>query len=105
MQLSGGQTAVLMIVLQLLALLLLAGHTASLPSCENAIPPGEGFGGSVTITADCIWRPQLHFINTLTGEQRPDYAGALTTPTIYYEPAAVSSQAGEGITFNVVLPC
>lgn len=78
----------------LLLFLLAGGQAATLPSCENALPPGEGFGGSVTITTDCIWRPQLHFISTLTGQQRPDYPGALTTPTIFYEPAPVSSQAG-----------
>jgi hypothetical protein len=78
----------------LLLLLLAGGQAATLPSCENALPPGEGFGGSVTITADCIWRPQLHFISTLRGQQRPDYPGALTTPTIFYESAPVSSQAG-----------
>lgn len=81
-------------VLLLLLLLVGDGHAATLPSCENALPPGEGFGGSVTITADCIWRPQLHFISTLTGQQRPDHPGALTSPTIFYEPAPVRSQAG-----------
>lgn len=101
--LLAGQLVVQLKMLALLLPLLLvvaeaapasASASGTLPSCENALPPGEGFGGSVVITSDCIWRPQLHFINTLTGEQRPDYAGALEAPTIFYEPAAVTSQSG-----------
>lgn len=90
-----GQVLEKQLMVLLLLLLLAGGQAAPLPSCENALPPGEGFGGSVTITSDCTWRPQLHFISTLTGQQRPDYPGALTTPTIFFESAAVNSQAGK----------
>jgi len=86
-----------MLLAVVLALLLVAGQSAtnaSLLPCENALPPGEGFGGTVTITSDCLWRPQLHFISSLTGEQR-DYPGPLEAPIIYYEPALVApSQSG-----------
>lgn len=81
-------------VILLLALPFVVGQSAPLPSCENALPPGEGFGGAVTITTDCIWRPQLHFISSLQGQQR-DYPGPLEAPVIYYEAAAASnSQSG-----------
>lgn len=112
--LLAGQLVVQLKMLALLLPLLLvvagaapasASASGNLPSCENALPPGEGFGGSVVITSDCIWRPQLHFINTLTGEQRPDYAGALEAPTIYYEPAAVTSQSGVWDINRYLLRC
>lgn len=82
--------------LLLLLCLAVVGQAQVLPPCEHALPPGDGFGGSVTITADCLWRPQLHFISAISGEQQPpNYAGARGVPTIYFEPASLNVQSGE----------
>lgn len=87
----------LRLLLVLSACLCLGGGVAEgqvLPFCENALPPGEGFGGTVTITKDCVWRPQLHFITSLNGQQG-DFAGPLEVPAIYYSPTApVTWQSG-----------
>jgi hypothetical protein len=70
-----------------LLLLLLAGLIrASLglpwPFCEDVLQPGQGFGGAVTITRNCLWRPQVHFVSTITGRLDDSDGGALAVPTI-----------------------
>jgi hypothetical protein len=71
-------------------LLLLAAFTLSVvptpssgedPFCENVLPPGYGLGGAVVVATDCRWRPQVHFISTLTG-RRVSGAGPLRVPVI-----------------------
>jgi hypothetical protein len=96
-----GRTGALLLLLlaaqQLLLLLLgcaaaaaAAAAPGALPACDNAIPPGEGFGGTVTITSDCLWRQQLHFITALSGEQR-DFPGALEAPVIWLDPDSTTA--------------
>lgn len=84
-----------------LPLLLLAGLIrASLglpwPFCEDVLQPGQGFGGAVTITHNCLWRPQVHFVATITGRLDKTDGGALAVPTIALASADIVETSSGG---------
>jgi hypothetical protein len=70
------------LLLLLLAGLIRASLGLSWPFCEEVLQPGQGFGGAVTITRNCLWKPQVHFVSTITGRLDGTDGGALSVPTI-----------------------
>ncbi|WIA33783.1 hypothetical protein OEZ86_006896 [Tetradesmus obliquus] len=94
------------LLLLLLAGLIRASLGLSWPFCEEVLQAGQGFGGAVTITRNCLWKPQVHFVSTITGRLDGADGGPLSVPTIALAPGDIvetSSGPNRVVLNDVVL--
>ncbi|WIA13636.1 hypothetical protein OEZ85_007199 [Tetradesmus obliquus] len=94
------------LLLLLLAGLIRASLGLSWPFCEEVLQAGQGFGGAVTITRNCLWKPQVHFVSTITGRLDGADEGPLSVPTIALAPGDIvetSSGPNRVVLNDVVL--
>lgn len=84
------------LLLLLLAGLIRASLGLSWPFCEEVLQAGQGFGGAVTITRNCLWKPQVHFVSTITGRLEGADAGPLSVPTIALAPGDIVETSSGG---------